>query len=56
MKSRRITQAERSLSGRWKIHTRFWWRNLTKGVRLEDLDVDDVIILNQILNKEDGKA
>lgn len=29
---------------------------MKEGVRLEDLGVDGVIILNQILKKEDGKA
>jgi hypothetical protein len=27
-----------------------------EGIRLEDLGVDGIIILNKTLNKEDGKA
>lgn len=29
---------------------------MKEGIRLEDLGVDGIIILNKTLNKEDGKA
>jgi len=40
--------------GTEEVYTRFWWRNLREGDRLEDPRVDGRIILRWIFRKWDG--
>ena len=40
--------------GRGKVHTEFWWGNLSERDHLECPDVDGKIILKLIFKKRDG--
>ena len=40
--------------GRGKVHTEFWWGNLSERGHLEDPNVDVKIILKLIFKKRDG--
>ena len=44
------------LLGTGKMHTRFWWGDLSERDHLEDLDIERNILLKFIYKKWDGEA